>query len=118
MDFKASIEENRADAVWIKKVDQVLRETFPPDELIAFATHFNIDFKNWEGLDDDAIAQKLDKFSEMTDTIDIGSEKFMDILALRPFGDIMKKQNALQVYESFCKKRLAFDMGMTSLTKM
>jgi len=51
------------------------------------------------------------QFAQSTDTIDLGDDKMVEILALKPFGESWKKQNILQVYESFSTKRLAFDMG-------
>lgn len=89
----------------------MLKETLKTDKLINFGNHFNIRFINWEGLSNTEISQKLDEFATLTDQLDLNKDSLIEGLALRPFGDVAKKENILQVYESFCTKRLAFDMG-------
>ena len=43
--------------------------------------------------------------------LDIGDDKVVEAVRLKPFGEAHKKDNILQVYESFCQKRMAFNMG-------
>lgn len=47
----------------------------------------------------------------LTDEIDLHGDSLSEALALRPFGGIIQKNNIMQIYESFCTRRLAFDMG-------
>lgn len=100
------------------KVDTMLKELLKTDKLINFGNHFNIRFENWQGMSDVEIAQKLDEFSKLTDDLDLNKDSMIEGLALRPFGDVAHKENILQVYESFCKKRLAFDMGSIALLRL
>lgn len=49
---------------------------------------------------------------EWTNKLDVDLDGLGEIMSLRPFGPVTADTNILSLYDTFCKKKLAFDMGI------
>jgi hypothetical protein len=60
-DLRKSIEQNKADLMWVKKMDTFIQERFPSGKLMNFGSHLNVTFQGWDDLTDDQIKPRLDE---------------------------------------------------------
>lgn len=114
IDLKKTADENFANLLWVKKTDDLLRKEFNKGKLKYFATHFNVTFQGWEGMQWSEIGAKLSEIENMLAKLDLGDDGLDEVVAFAPYGtnDELRKADVLKIYEVFSMWKLAFDMDM------